>query len=220
MFFKKGSTSEFVSLTACFAAVGIVSFLWGAGTTETKWQKKFMDAAAASQQAANQQAIESAKASAEVDKKQAASAQSIKTISEEVSKRLEQQEPKIIYRTKVVNQCAKDDSDLSTTRPESNQSDDAVAPWRFDAGTVRLLNAARLGLSIESANVGNGEGDSAPSTVGIGEFATNDLEIVARYHTLKAKHDALVDWVERLKEQNIGLCVASEPLYPTDLDDP
>lgn len=215
---KEGS--KLLLSLSTYAAVGVACFLYGSGVTETKWQKKFTDAAAQSQQAANQQAIESAKSSAEVDSKQAASTQSINTISEEVSQRLQQQEPKVIYRTKVVNQCSKDDSDISSTRPQTGQSDDAVAPWRFDVGTVRLLNAARLGLSAQSANLGNDQGDTAPSTVGIGEFASNDLQIVARYHALKIKHDALVDWVNSLKAKNIGLCVASEPLYPTDLDDP
>lgn len=215
---KEGS--KLLLSLSTYAAVGVACFLYGSGVTETKWQKRFTDAAAQSQQAANQQAIESAKSSAEVDSKQAASTQSINTISEEVSKRLQEQEPKIIYRTRVVNQCSKDESDISSTQTSSDQSGDSAAPWRFDVGTVRLLNAARLGLSVESANLGNDPGDTAPSTVGIGEFAANDLQVVARYHALKIKHDALVDWVNNLKAKNIGLCVASKPLYPSDLDDP
>lgn len=205
------------------ALSGGIGYVRGVTDTNQAQFEKFKEAAAASQQAANTQANESAAASALVDKQQAASTNSINTISDEVSKRLEKQEPKIIYRTKVVNQCAKDDQEPSSARPQSNFSvpgDDAGGPWRFDSGTVRLLNSARLGVSVEPATVGNGQGDDEPSTVGIGEFASNDLQVVARYHALKIKHDALVDWVDRLKSENIGLCVASEPLYSKRLEDP
>lgn len=190
----------------------------GGAQADQRHAQKFMEAAAASQQAANTQATSSANTSAAVDAQQAASALSINTISEEVSKRLEQQEPKIIYRTKVVNQCA--DDDVPSTRPQPDQFDDVAAPWRFDTGTVRLLNAARLGLSAESTSVSDGQGDDTPSTVGVGEFAENDLQVVERYHALKIKHDALVGWVDQLKEQNLGLCVASEPLYESSMEDP
>ena len=205
------------------ALCGGLGYLRGVSDTNQAQFEKFKEAAAASQQAANTQANESAAASALVDKQQAASTNSINTISDEVSKRLEKQEPKIIYRTKVVNQCANDDKEPDAARPESNltvPSDDAGSPWRFDSGTVRLLNTARLGLSVESATLGHAEGDSAASSVGVGEFASNDLQVVARYHALKIKHDALVDWVDRLKKRNLGLCVASEPLYFSHLEDP
>lgn len=85
-----------------------------------------------------------------------------------------------------------------------------AADFRFDVGTIRLLNEARQehpvqlppDPSLESAARVDEE-SGAPSTVGIGEFVESDTVIVRMYQALKKRHDGLVDWVnEKLQEQN------------------
>jgi hypothetical protein len=66
----------------------------------------------------------------------------------------------------------------------------------LDVGTVRLLNAAREGAAVDAA----GSSDAAletPSAVGVGKLVDNDLDVVKLYHDLAARHDALVDAVEK-----------------------
>ncbi|PLC44588.1 hypothetical protein C0Q88_07870 [Ralstonia pickettii] len=76
---------------------------------------------------------------------------------------------------------------------------DAALP--FTVGTVRLLNAAREGVAVDAAAVVDGE-SQAPADLAVAEFVDNDLEVVRLYHELAAKHDALVEAVEKkLKEQ-------------------
>ncbi|WKZ86368.1 hypothetical protein N5B55_05280 [Ralstonia pickettii] len=76
---------------------------------------------------------------------------------------------------------------------------DAALP--FTVGTVRLLNAAREGVAVDAAAVSDGESE-APADLAVAEFVDNDLEVVRLYHELAARHDALVDAVQKkLNEQ-------------------
>ena len=201
------------------AACG-ASYLVGRAHVASGYLQESFDAAVAAQQAANTEVSHSATVSAEVDAKAAASSQFTQQASTVVAQRLADNEPKVIYRTKVVKeQCSDESVSTASDRPESDFS---ASPWRFDVGTVRLLNAARGGNPVDPASIGNGQGDNTPSTVGIVEFTTNDLQVVQRYNELKAKHDALVDWVNRLQEQGYGLCVAAKVSHDTykPLEDP
>lgn len=64
----------------------------------------------------------------------------------------------------------------------------------FDAGTVRLLNAARTGTAVDSVAVSDAE-SHAPAFVRIRVFVRNDTEIAKMYNTLAARHNSLVDQV-------------------------
>lgn len=65
----------------------------------------------------------------------------------------------------------------------------------FDVGTVRLLNAARLGLSADSVSLTDAE-SAAPATVTVQQFTDNDTEIAKLYNQLAVKHNEMVDQVE------------------------
>lgn len=213
-----------LTAVAAYAAITLVacgaSYLMGRSHMANSQLQTSLDAAVAAQQAANTEAGHSAKVSAQVDASAAASSSFTQEASTVVAQRLASNEPKVVYRTKIVKeQCSDEPVSPSPVRPEP--ADASAAPWRFDVGTVRLLNAARSGNPVDPSSVGNDEGDNAPSTVGIAEFATNDLQVVHRYNALKAKHDALVDWVNHLQDQGYGLCVAAKVDHPyKPLEDP
>lgn len=206
------------------AALCAGSFGLGIAHNERDHAKKVSDAAQTAQQAANTEAAYSAQSSAHVDATAAASTSSINTIKDAVVAHLEQTQPKVqvIYRDRP-NTCNGSEPNLPKPAQglhEGAESAGAGSNWTFDRGTVGMLNAARLGLSIEPTTIGNAEGN-APSAVGIPEFVGNDLAVVARYHALKIKHDALVDYLERLQAKGYGLCVAPENTRPEmPLDDP
>lgn len=67
--------------------------------------------------------------------------------------------------------------------------------YRFDIGTIRLLNAARANVpAADPTSDDDGEGRTT-STIGIEAFVANDLEIILKYHELAARHNALVDYI-------------------------
>lgn len=70
----------------------------------------------------------------------------------------------------------------------------------LDVGTVRLLNSARDGSALDPAVLGDGA-SQAPSGVGLPELLDNDLEVVQLYRELAVRHDALVDYVDSLTQQ-------------------
>lgn len=70
-----------------------------------------------------------------------------------------------------------------------------VNPFLLDVGTVGLLNAARAGEDFDTSRLGDEE-SLAPSGIALHEFVSNDLEVVKMYHDLAIRHDALVDYVE------------------------
>ena len=198
----------------------------GVANMQAEQAKQVSDAAQTAQQAANTEATYSAQTSAHVDATAAASTSNINNIKDALVGHLEQTQPKVVYRDRIVYRDRAPSNDQGS-EPNSSaiqhgdvEAGDSVRPWTFDRGTVGMLNAARLGLSADAASFSDGAG-SAPSTVGVPEFVSNDLQVVARYQSLKIKHDALVDYLERLKAQGYGLCVAPEIDYSqTTLDDP
>ena len=67
----------------------------------------------------------------------------------------------------------------------------------LDVGTVRLLNSARDGSTLDAASLGDAA-SQAPSGIGLSELLDNDLETVQLYRELAVRHDTLVDYVESL----------------------
>ncbi len=71
----------------------------------------------------------------------------------------------------------------------------------LDVGTVRLLNAARQGESVESVT-GSDEALAAPTAIGLEELTRSDQEVTRMYRELAERHDRLVEEVqEHLKQQ-------------------
>lgn len=64
----------------------------------------------------------------------------------------------------------------------------------FDVGTVRLLNAARQGLSADSVTLTDAE-SAAPAALTVGQFVDNDTDIAKAYNQLAVKHNEMVDQV-------------------------
>jgi hypothetical protein len=67
----------------------------------------------------------------------------------------------------------------------------------LDVGTVRLLNSARDGSTLDPASLGD-VASQTPSGAGLPELLDNDLEVVQLYRELAVRHDTLVDYVESL----------------------
>ena len=72
--------------------------------------------------------------------------------------------------------------------------------WTLDTGTVVLLNAARTGAGIGAASVSDDQSQT-PSGIDLAAFIDNDLEVVGLYRELATRHDALVDYVTALVNQ-------------------
>ena len=70
----------------------------------------------------------------------------------------------------------------------------------LDVGTVGLLNAARTGSTSDAAAIDNDQ-SQAPSGIDLAAIIDNDLEVVGLYHELATRHDALVDYVTALVNQ-------------------
>ena len=78
-----------------------------------------------------------------------------------------------------------------------------IRDFRFDVGTVRLLDAARANMPASAPATGSDAASRAPSSVGVPTFVANDLEVVRLYHELATRHNALVDYLEqKQKEQS------------------
>lgn len=66
---------------------------------------------------------------------------------------------------------------------------------------VRLLNNARTGSPVESAQRTDAE-EQAASDVTVSDLADSDVEVARLYRELAGRHDELVDWVsEQVKQQ-------------------
>lgn len=134
------------------------------------------------QTAANIQ--ESLKASTAVEQQVTASNQKVGDIRKEVASRVKQKEKEIVYVEKkvpvpVADVCA------------------------LDAGTVGLLNDARAGAAANPAGSSDGKSKAA-ADVEFSEFIDNDLQVVEQYHELATRHNALVDYVQSIVQQQAG----------------
>lgn len=91
------------------------------------------------------------------------------------------------------------------TQQETRDNDEktclTIGSFRFDVGTVRVLDAARADLPASAAATGSDAEGRAPSSVGIPAFVSNDLEIVRQYHDLAKRHNALVDYIEQKQKE-------------------
>lgn len=88
----------------------------------------------------------------------------------------------------------------------SKQNDDhkiCSLNWYLDIDTVRLLDSARTKTFDSAAPVSDGKG-SAASNITTAQFLDNDLQVVKLYHELATRHDALVDFVNELMNQQAG----------------
>lgn len=191
-----------------------IAFLVGTGVgmfTESRFQKADQTVAAqrAIQQTA-QQIVEATQTSQAVEVKAQTVAKDITQIKQAVAARiLAPKEPPHATRPAATGPVVP----AAPAVPLENRANGLAAPaqafdadrfvsdYRFDVGTVRLLNAARTGTAVDAAG-GSDEASRAASDVGIAKFVDNDLDVVQLYRDLAARHDALVDSVEQhLKEQ-------------------
>ena len=69
-------------------------------------------------------------------------------------------------------------------------------PDTLSVGAVRLLNDASAGRQPDPSRYGDAKGQ-APSDVGLRELSEHLNTVIAQYLELAARHDALVDWVDR-----------------------
>ena len=89
---------------------------------------------------------------------------------------------------------------VKETPNEANLRPATVCAYGLDVGTVRLLNAARDGSPADATGIGDAA-SQAPSGIGLPELLDNDLQVVQLYRELSVVHDALVDYVDHLVQQ-------------------
>lgn len=107
----------------------------------------------------------------------------VQTIKKEVKTRIQKQKERV--------------DEEYAARSKIEPVGESCLPFSLDVGTVRLLNAARKGTSVDTAGFSD-EALAAPSNIGIDKLLENDLEIVRLYRDLAKRHDELVDAVEKM----------------------
>lgn len=96
-----------------------------------------------------------------------------------------------------------DRPDSAAHHSQGDRGDCAAPVLTVDA--VRLLNAARTDQDIDPTSLGNAEGE-ASTDIGLQEVVRSDLEVTELYHELAKNHNACVDYVQSLiDEQNLQL---------------
>lgn len=114
----------------------------------------------------------------------------------------------VTRRVEVPQACA------PTGAPESPDGHRAprvlAADDALPIGLVRLLNAARGGAADRPAIGSDAEGQ-APSDVAVQDFIDNDFDIVAEYHGLAKRHDALVEFVAGIQRNQRARLGISQP---------
>lgn len=68
-------------------------------------------------------------------------------------------------------------------------------------GTVCLLDTARANRTFNCPAAGSDAASGTTLDVTLEEFVDNDLTVVQKYHALAARHNSLVDYVERLQAE-------------------
>jgi len=187
---------EFLSPRVWLAMV-VALFIGFGGGYYTK--SKFTDAAVVEQVKKDDKqtatnVVVSAQTSQKVESEVQKSDTTVSEIQEAVSKRPKRVRPSVVIQPAQENLNEKSD-------PKAVQSVVSCDAYQLDVGTVRLLNAARKGVGLDSIASGD-EALSAPSGITIDKLLQNDLEVVKLYHDLAIRHDQLVDEVEeKLKQQ-------------------
>ncbi|WP_151708790.1 hypothetical protein [Acinetobacter brisouii] len=160
------------------------------------------------EQAAASEVVESQRKSIAVEQSVVETHKRIDTISKEVVKRVEQRQPTTVTVKPKENQHGLNPNN-QTLQPSAEQGSVSDAPWTFDIGTIRLLNAARDNDPNYTAAVNN-DADQGASEVTVSKFAENDLEIVGQYHELAEQHKALQDYIKEKQEQGYMFCKRPE----------
>lgn len=168
--------------------VGAIAIVVGFGSGWAT-KAKFMDAAEVNELRADMRqtavnVVEAGKQSASIESKVVVANKTSTSIQAAVQKRLTDQKDR-----------------TNETQSTAEASAFQCPAFVLDVGTVRLLNAARQGATVDSAG-GSAEALDAPSGIAISKLIDNDLEVVKLYKELAIRHDELVDIVEKkLKEQ-------------------
>lgn len=166
----------------------VVGFALGVWTNEQLAKAKKLDAVVESQREVATDVRDSLNASIAVEEKITASTQNVQEVRKEVAKRVKPPARKPAVETPREN------------LPEAHANLRLRNDWTLDVGTVWMLDSAREGLPFDPARLRDGAGE-APSDVGVPELIDNDLEVVQRYHELAERHNALVDYVESVIQQ-------------------
>lgn len=121
----------------------------------------------------------------------------IKVVKQEIIKYVPQ------YRTA---ECPAPTSNETTKDNVGNNKNSLiVASDVLTVGAVRMLNSARSGTTNSAAERSD-EKEQAASEVTFEVFLLNDLEVVEQYRELAKDHDTLVEFVEKLmQEQRVRL---------------
>jgi hypothetical protein len=146
-----------------------------------------LDAVVESQREVAVDLRDSLKQSVAVEEKITASTQAVQEVRKQVVKRVKPPTQK---------PAEKPDAD----RPEAFANLRVRDDWTLDLGTVWMLDSAREGLPFDPTRLRDGAGE-ASSDVGVPELIDNDLEVVQQYHELAERHNALVDYVESVIQQ-------------------
>lgn len=170
------------------AASLVVGFALGAWTNEQFAKAKKLDAVVESQHEVATDLRDSLSASIAVEEKITASTQNVKEVRKEIAKRVKPPARKPAVETP------------HESLPEAQANLRPRTDWTLDLGTVWMLDSAREGLPFDPTRLRDGAGE-APSDVGVPELIDNDLEVVERYHELAERHNALVDYVESVIQQ-------------------
>jgi cell division protein FtsB len=104
----------------------------------------------------------------------------------------------VVTRAETSQRCSAET--VATNTVGSGQVSVLASDDRLPVGLVRLLNDARTGTPDSATDSSDGEG-KAPSDVTAEDFIENDLDVVAEYRELAKKHDELVNFVERLQDE-------------------
>lgn len=159
------------------AVIGFVLGFASGYVTKSEFVKADLASASAKERKDTATAVvDSVKTSANIDKVVSVRKAKLDAVSEVVSKR------------------------ITATYKVEERNENAISNWKFDVGTVGLLNSMREGGADSSTTISDDEGKAA-SDIGIVEFQKNDSEIIKMYWDLAGRHDALVDFVQRLIDE-------------------
>ncbi|MFU9046369.1 hypothetical protein ACNAUY_08245 [Acinetobacter tibetensis] len=189
-------------------AVMALCFTLGYAVATSNQKDKQIEVATLTQADSNQEVLASQAKSIAIEDKVAASTQKIEAIKDEVVRRVEANEPKVITKTVTVYKCPGDVNDSSTNGNDRTTVvglSETYSPWTFDGRTVRLLNAARANDTDSATSVSNAS-DQTPSDVTVGKLVENDLEVVGLYHEQSERFKALQDYVKDKQDRGYMFC--------------
>lgn len=197
---------RFAVKTLLSLAILVAVFTIGYDLGGDRQKAKQLEAVVTSQTDSNKEVLASQAKSIEVQEQTAASSHKIEAIKDEVAKRIEPNEPKVI--TKIVTKYVgvPDDScNTSSGMPNGETVIETSRPWAFDSGTVRLLNSARANDTDSTTDSSDGS-DQAVTDITVGKFVENDLEVVSLYHDQSVRLKALQDYVKEKQDDGYMFC--------------